>query len=256
MLTHRNIVANSKQFSRLDPRCLTWETDRHLGVLPFFHIYGLSVGLNVSMTTGATCIIMPKFDIEQACSLIQKHQITFLYVPPPIVLALGKHPVVDKYDLSSIRFINSGAAPLGKDLVEAVWKRLKIGVKQGYGLSETSPAATTQLIDEWARFQGSVGRIVPNMEVMIVDEAGKEAGRGDAGEIWFRGPNIFLGYWRKPELNKETFTDDGWYKTGDVGYVCSKGHLYITDRIKELIKYSKCFLAAYVRILAKSVVST
>lgn len=131
------------------------------------------------MQTGSKIIVMPKFDIEKACQLIEKHSITFMYVPPPIVLALGKHPIVDKYDMTSVRWINSGAAPLGVDLVEAVWNRLKIGVKQGYGLSETSPATHTQLIDEWWKFQGSVGRLLPHVEAKIVDESGKELPRGE-----------------------------------------------------------------------------
>lgn len=140
---------------------------------------GLSVSLNITMFTGSRMIVLPKFDIEKACQLIEKHGITFMYVPPPIVLALGKHPVVDKYDMTSVRWINSGAAPLGVDLVEAVWKRLRIGVKQGYGLSETSPVTHTQLSEEWWKFQGSVGRLLPHMEAKIVDLDGKELPRGE-----------------------------------------------------------------------------
>ncbi|KAG5976206.1 hypothetical protein E4U55_007434 [Claviceps digitariae] len=237
MLTHYNIVANAYQSSRIDAKSVNWDSDSHLGVLPFFHIYGLSVTLNMTMCTGCRMIVLPKFDIEKACQLIEKHGITFLYVPPPIVLALGKHPVVDKYDIKSVRWINSGAAPLGVDLVEAVWNRLSIGVKQGYGLSETSPVTHTQLIDEWWKFQGSIGRLLPHVEAKIVDSDGKELPRGEAGEILLRGPNVFQGYWNRPDLNKETFTDDGWFKTGDIGYACKRGHFYITDRMKELIKY-------------------
>ncbi len=122
---------------------------------------------------------MAKFDLERACQLIQYYRITFMYVPPPIVLALGKHPIIDKYDLSSLRWINSAAAPLSRELVVNVWDRLKVGVKQGYGLSETSPTATLQFIDEWWKFQGSVGRLVPNMEAMIVGEDGKEVATGE-----------------------------------------------------------------------------
>lgn len=127
---------------------------------------------------------MAKFDIEKACSLIQEYRLTYFYVAPPIVLALGKHPIVDKYDLSSLRWINSGAAPLGAELAEGVWNRLKVGVKQAYGLSETSPAAMIQKVDEWGRFQGSVGRLVPNMEAKIVDEDGKEVPTGEVSSTW------------------------------------------------------------------------
>ncbi|KAG6035719.1 hypothetical protein E4U41_005947 [Claviceps citrina] len=237
MLTHYNIVANSYQSFRIDAKALNWDSDCQLGVLPFFHIFGLSVSLNITMSTGSRMIVLPKFDIEEACRLIEKYAVTFLYVPPPIVLALGKHPVVDKYDLTSVRWISSGAAPLGVDLVEAVWNRLRIGVKQGYGLSETSPVTHLQLVDEWWRFQGSIGRLLPRVEAMIVDSDGKELPRGEAGEILLKGPNVFPGYWNRPDLDAETFTEDGWYKTGDIGHACKRGHFYITDRLKELIKY-------------------
>lgn len=150
---------------------------------------GLGVVLNVTLMTGAKCILMSKFDLPKACQLIQDHAITFIYVPPPIILALGKHPIVDNYDLSSLRFINSAAAPLSKELVDAVWKRLKVAVKQGYGLTETSPAVTTQLMDEWARFLGSVGKLCPNMEAKIVDEQGEEVPVGEV-RTWKRSRKI------------------------------------------------------------------
>ncbi|PTB36552.1 uncharacterized protein TrAFT101_010433 [Trichoderma asperellum] len=236
MLTHYNLVAQAMQMRR-DERGLSYDVDSQLGVLPFFHIYGLMVVLGTSVSTGAKCVVMSKFDIEKACRLIQDHRLTFMYVPPPIVLALGKHPVVSKYDLSSLRWINSAAAPLSRELAVAVWDRLKVGVKQGYGLSETSPAVMVQLSEEWWKFQGSVGRLFPGMEAKIVDEDGKELGRNEAGELLLKGPNVFSGYWNKPELNKETFTEDGWYRTGDIFYCCPQGQFYITDRKKELIKY-------------------
>lgn len=122
---------------------------------------------------------MPKWDLEKACRLIQDHRLTFLYVPPPIVLALGKQPAVDKYDLSTLRWINSGAAPCSEELVLAVWDRIKVGVKQGYGLSETSPTTHTQLSDEWLRFQGSVGKMCPNMQAKIIDPDGREVEQGE-----------------------------------------------------------------------------
>lgn len=140
---------------------------------------GLAIVLGNTIKSGVRCVIMAKFDLEKACKLIQDYRITFMYVPPPIVLALGKHPIVDKYDLSSLRWINSAAAPLSRELVVSVWERLKVGVKQGYGLSETSPVATMQFVDEWWKNQGSVGRLVPNMEAMIVGEDGKEAPTGE-----------------------------------------------------------------------------
>ncbi|KAK5988964.1 putative 4-coumarate--CoA ligase 1 [Cladobotryum mycophilum] len=220
MLNHYNMIANAVQSKDFDIQTMSWDRDTHLGVLPLFHIYGLGPVLHSTLHTGARLIMMAKFEIEKACKAIQDHKITFLYIPPPIVLALGKHPIVDKYDLSSLRWINSGAAPLSKELVTAVWERLRIG-----------------LADEFWKLQGSVGKLLPNMEAKIVDEEGKELKTGEAGELLLKGPNIFSGYWKRPDLNSETFTEDGWYRTGDVFYICPKGFFYITDRKKELIKY-------------------
>ncbi|RSL38496.1 hypothetical protein CEP53_014827 [Fusarium sp. AF-6] len=250
MLTHYNMVANACQFDKFDLKLINWELDAQLGVLPFFHIYGLGVVLNVSLLSGAKCVVMAKFDLAQACQLIQDHRLTFVYVPPPIILALGKHPLVSQYDLSSLRFVNSAAAPLSRDLVDAVWDRLGVMVKQGYGLTETSPAVSVQMFDEWRRYLGSVGRLVPNMQAKIVDPEGKELPPNESGELLLKGPNVFQGYWSRPELNKETFTEDGWFKTGDVMYIDTSGNLFITDRIKELIKY-KGFQVAPAELEAK-----
>ncbi|KAJ4314728.1 hypothetical protein N0V84_008721 [Fusarium piperis] len=250
MLTHYNMVANACQFDKFDIKLLNWELDAQLGVLPFFHIYGLGVVLNVSLLSGAKCVVMAKFDLAQACQLIQDHRLTFVYVPPPIILALGKHPLVSQYDLSSLRFVTSAAAPLSRDLVDAVWDRLGVMVKQGYGLTETSPAVSVQMFDEWRRYLGSVGRLVPNMQAKIVDPEGKELPPNESGELLVKGPNVFQGYWSRPELNKETFTEDGWFKTGDVMYIDPSGNLFVTDRIKELIKY-KGFQVAPAELEAK-----
>jgi len=188
---------------------------------------------------GLPVVILPKFELEKACQAIQEYGITFASVPPPVVLALAKHPAVSKYDLSSIKFMNSGAAPLGKDLVEMVWDRLMIPVMQGYGLSETAPTLTKGLIADWKRYNGSVGKLLPNIEAKIVDLEGKELPIGQEGELWVKGPNVFPGYLNRPELQKDTFSPCGYFKTGDIGYFDNKGNLYITDRLKELIKYSK-----------------
>ena len=180
---------------------------------------------------------MSKFDIEQFCAAVQKHRITFTYVVPPIVLLLAKNPTIDKYDLSSLRMMNSGAAPLTQELVEAVHKRLKVPVKQGYGLSETSPTTHTQPWDEWNKTIGSVGRLFPNMTAKYMSPEETEVPAGEVGELWMKGPNIFKGYHNNPEGTKNALTGDGYFKTGDVGYQDKDGNFYITDRVKELIKY-------------------
>jgi 4-coumarate--CoA ligase len=191
------------------------------------------------MYMGTEMIVMPRFDLERACQLIQQHRITFSYIPPPIVLALGKHPAVDKYDLSSVKMLHSGAAPLTRELTEALWNRLKIPVKQGFGLSETAPASHSQEWHAWAKAMGSVGKLMPNMEAMIVGPDGKEVPDGREGELWLKGPNIFMGYLNQPEKTAECMTEDGFFKTGDIFKRDQKGNYYCVDRLKELIKYSK-----------------
>lgn len=185
---------------------------------------------------------MSKFDIEKWCAHVQNYKVTFSYVVPPVVLLLGKHPAVNKYDLSSLRMMNSGAAPLTQELVETVYSRIKTGIKQGYGLSETSPTTHTQPWGEWRSSIGSVGRLVPNMEAkyMNMPEDGsdaKEVAVGEVGELYVRGPNIFLGYHNNAAATADSLSSDGWFRTGDVGYQDKNGSFYITDRVKELIKY-------------------
>ena len=180
---------------------------------------------------------MPKFEIEKFCASIQKHQISFAYVVPPVILLLGKHPVIEQYDLRSLRMLNCGAAPLTHELVEAVYQRLKVPVKQGYGLSETSPTTHTQPWELWNTTIGSVGTLLPNQTAKYMSPDEKEVPVGEMGELWIKGPNVFLGYHNNPERTKESLTEDGYFRTGDVGYQDKDGNFYITDRVKELIKY-------------------
>lgn len=185
---------------------------------------------------------MQKFDLEKWCAHVQNYRITFSYVVPPVVLLLGKHPVVDKYDLSSLRMMNSGAAPLTQELVESVYARIKTGIKQGYGLSETSPTTHTQPWEEWHTSIGSVGKLLPNMEAkyMTLPDDGsdpREVSVGEVGELYLRGDNVFQGYHNNPTATEDSLSADGWFRTGDVGYQDAKGNFYITDRVKELIKY-------------------
>jgi 4-coumarate--CoA ligase len=180
---------------------------------------------------------MPAFSLEKFCQNIQKYRVTFAYVVPPVVLMLGKSPIVSNYDLSSVRMLNSGAAPLTRDLVDAVYQRLKIPIKQGYGLSETSPTTHTQPWEEWNTTIGSVGRLLPNQVAKYMSPEEKEVPAGQTGELWVKGPNVFKGYLNNVEGTKNALTNDGYFKTGDVGYQDEKGNFFITDRVKELIKY-------------------
>ncbi|KAI9857818.1 MAG: hypothetical protein M1813_008069 [Trichoglossum hirsutum] len=243
MLSHTNIIANVLQMGVTEAANLTWyggpngEGDSTLGFLPFFHIYGLACLIHQALYVGLRLVVMAKFDLEKFCALIQEYKITFAYVVPPVLLGLGKHPIVSKYDLSSVRMLSSGAAPLTRDLVDAVYSRLKIPIKQGYGLSETSPASHTQPWRLWRTTIGSVGRLVPNMtaKYMSADEA--ELPPGQTGELWLKGPNVFKGYLNNPAGTAHALTADGYFKTGDVGHQDEHGNFWITDRVKELIKY-------------------
>ncbi|KAL2271165.1 hypothetical protein VTJ83DRAFT_536 [Remersonia thermophila] len=246
-LTHRNMVANVLQASYVEGaqwRCRggpDGQGDAQLAVLPFFHIFGLTCGLLMSLHEGWRLVVLEgggRFDLERALAAIQRHRIAFAYLPPPVVLAFAKHEAVGRYDLSSLKCLHSGAAPLTRELTEAVWERLKVPVKQGYGLSETSAVVCCQTADEWAKFMGSVGKLMPGMEAKVVDEEGKEVKDGEPGELWLRGPNVFPGYFKRPELTKDAFSPDGFFKTGDVFRRDKHGNFYCVDRLKELIKYN------------------
>lgn len=244
MLSHENIVANlAMSVVHESEEHLTWDGgpdgrgDKIVCFLPFFHIYGLTCLMHFSIYTGLTLVVMSKYDIERFCSVIQNWKITFAYVVPPVVLQLGKHPVVDKFDLSSLRMMNSGAAPLTRELVDTVYKRIKVPIKQGYGLSETSPTTHSQQWKDWYTTLGSVGKLLPNQTAKYMSPDEHEVPVGDVGELWIKGPNIFKGYHNNPEGTRNALTSDGYFKTGDVGYQDRDGNFYITDRIKELIKY-------------------
>jgi len=181
---------------------------------------------------------MPKFDLKDFCSIIQEYKVTLAYIVPPIVLQLAKNPIVDNYDLSSLRMASSGAAPLTRELVEQFYARLKVPVKQGYGMSEASPTTHVQTWDTWQTTIGAVGMLLPNQIAKYINEKEEEVPAGETGELWVKGPNIFQGYLNNPEGTKSSLTEDGYYKTGDVGYQDKEGNFFITDRVKELIKYS------------------
>ncbi len=232
-LTHGNLVANIAQ-------CFAQEIaspdDTLLAVLPFFHIYGMNVLMNMGLYAGATVVTMPRFDLEEFLRVMQDRRVTVAYLVPPIVLALAKHPLVDRYDLSSLRTIWSGAAPLGSDLAAACGARVGSAVRQGYGLTETSPV-THRNLDDGAR-TGSIGQLVPNTECKIVDSAsGAELGPGEHGELLIRGPQVMRGYLNNSDATAHAIDAAGWLRTGDIGYADPDGYFYIVDRAKELIKY-------------------
>ncbi|KAH8731357.1 4-coumarate-CoA ligase-like protein [Phaeosphaeriaceae sp. PMI808] len=243
MLTHRNIISNTMMIKAGEAGHLKstggpkGEGDKLLAFLPFFHIYGLTCLIHQSLYSGLQLVVMPKFVLEDFCGFIQNLRITFAYVVPPVVLLLGKHPAVSRYDLSSIRMMNSGAAPLTRELVDTVYKRLGFAVKQGYGLSETSPTTHTQPWEDWEKTMGSVGKLLPYQTAKYMSPEENEMAVGEVGELWIKGPNVFKGYLSNPTGTAQALTADGYFKTGDVGYQDKDGNFYITDRVKELIKY-------------------
>ena len=178
---------------------------------------------------------MPRFDMEQALGLIQKYKVTQFFAVPPIVLGLAKHPAVDNFDLSSLRKIFCGAAPLGAELGEEAAERIGCAVVQGYGMTELSPISHATAGNNAK--SGSSGITVPNTECRLVDENGDDQGVGGRGELWVRGPQVMMGYLNNPEATAATIDDDGWLHTGDVAVIDADGHTYIVDRVKELIKY-------------------
>jgi acyl-CoA synthetase (AMP-forming)/AMP-acid ligase II len=238
MLTHRNLVANLCQCEGMKSARVISEDDVVLAVLPFFHIYGMVVIQMLALCHGATLITMPKFDMEEFLGIVQKYRISMAPLVPPIVLGLAKHPAVDQYDLSSLRMIFCGAAPLGEAVALEASQRVKCRIAQGYGMTEASPVThlTPSALDNYK--VASAGWVVPNTEVMVVDPlTAKPLGVGESGELWIRGPQIMKGYLGKPKETADAITRDGWYRTGDIGHVDAEGYFYIVDRLKELIKY-------------------
>jgi acyl-CoA synthetase (AMP-forming)/AMP-acid ligase II len=241
MLTHRNLVANIRQCTHpaASPKTdAEFSEERAVAVLPFFHIYGLVVIMNIPLFRGAMIVTMPRFDLAEFLRVIQDYGITRAWVVPPIVLALAKHPLVDEYDLSSLEYVNSGAAPLSAELEVACGERLGCRMQQGYGMTETSPV-THWVTDFLAgKMPGAIGPAIPNTECRIVDVAtGEDAGVGEPGELSIRGPQVMKGYLGNPEATARTIDSDDWLHTGDIARVDESGELRIVDRMKELIKY-------------------
>ncbi|WP_225834082.1 4-coumarate--CoA ligase family protein [Streptomyces sp. NK08204] len=238
MLTHRQIATNLAQ---LEPAIPAGPGDRVLAVLPLFHIYGLTSLMNAPLRKGATVVVLPRFDLETFLAAIENHRITSLYVAPPIVLALAKHPAVARYDLSCVEHVISAAAPLDAELATACAARLGLPpIGQGYGMTELSPATHVVPLDALHQAPpGTVGKLVAGTEMRIVslDDPGKDLGPEEAGEILIRGPQVMKGYLGRPDATAAMIDTEGWLHTGDVGRVDEDGWLFVVDRVKELIKY-------------------
>jgi acyl-CoA synthetase (AMP-forming)/AMP-acid ligase II len=238
MLTHRSIATNLAQ---LEPVMPAAPGDRVLAVLPFFHIYGLTALMNAPLRRGATVVVLPRFDLEAYLAAIEKHRITHLYVAPPIVLALAKHPAAERYDLSSVRHVLSAAAPLDARLAAACSARLDLPpVVQGYGMTELSPCSHLVPLDQAAAAPpGTVGKLIAGTEMRVVslDDPARDVPVGEPGEVLIRGPQVMKGYLGRPDATAAMIDADGWLATGDIAHCDADGWLYVVDRVKELIKY-------------------
>ena len=232
MLTHANLTANQQQFFAAVP---VRRDDVFLNVLPYFHIYALNLLMTGAISLGATQVVMPRFDMVEYCTLVERQRATVCFIVPPIVLGLAMSPEVPKHDFSSVRFF-SGAAPLAPDPARRMMQRIGKPIIQGYGLTETSPVTHANPYD--AAVLESIGPVVPGTEDKIVDlETGtKTLANGEVGEICVRGPQVMRGYWNKPQDTADVIRD-GWFHTGDVGRRDDKGYVFIVDRKKEFIKY-------------------
>lgn len=234
MLTHKNLVANSSM-------CKSWlyrskpGEESVLGIVPFFHVYGMTTVLILTVMQGNKMIILPKFDALTTLKTIQKQRPTLFPGAPTIYIGLLNHPDLKKYDLSSINSCISGSAPLPHEVQEEFEEVTGGKLVEGYGLTETSPVTHSNFLWDRPRVKGSIGVPWPDTEVRIVSmDTGELMPVGEIGEIIIKGPQVMKGYWNRPDATEETLKD-GWLSTGDLGYMDENGYFYIVDRKKDMI---------------------
>ncbi len=233
MLSHYSLSANVLQATGTE---ITNEDSVALDFLPFFHMYGMVVFLNACVAGGVTQIIVSRFDPEQMLSLIQKHHVTDLFVVPPALLALLNVAGSKSFDTSSLRFVCSAAAPLAPELAEQGKRTFGCPVLQGYGMSEACALTNTNPLDRIKPTTG--GAPVSDTIEKVVDlDTGEELPAGEVGELLLKGPQVMLGYWKRPDATAETLTEDGWLRTGDICSLDEEGYVTVLDRKKEMIKY-------------------
>jgi long-chain acyl-CoA synthetase len=232
MLTHANLLTNIRQVQAIPARTM-YPDDVSLGVLPLFHVFGLNVVLGVTLSAGATVVLVERFDPVSAVETIRNHGCTVVAGAPPMWLDWSALRGVDADSFATVRVAVSGASRLPEEAYLGMRERFGVEVSEGYGLTEATAVVTTSVGDDDA--MGSIGGPVPGIEIRLVDAEGHNALVGDAGEIWVRGPNVFAGYWDDPEATAAALTPDGWLRTGDVAVADEKGNLRIVDRAKDLV---------------------
>ncbi len=232
MLSHGNLAANIRQVLAR-PEQLARPDDVSVCVVPMFHILGLNSILNLSLWVGSTLVLVERFDPISMIDLIGDEKVSVLAGPPTLWAALTQVDLVDEGALSSLRLAVSGAAAISNRVVADAQDRFGIRIHEGYGLTEASPSVSLATGTEAP--VGSIGRPVPGVEVRLVDESGDDVYIGDAGEVWVRGPNVFLGYHDDPVATAQVLDADGWLHTGDIAVVDDDGFLFLIDRAKDLI---------------------
>ncbi|XP_023004760.1 4-coumarate--CoA ligase 1-like [Cucurbita maxima] len=243
MLTHKGLITSvAQQIDGQNPNLYYKRNDVILCVLPFFHIYSLNSILLCGLRAGAAILIMQKFEIVSLLELVEKYKASIVPIVPPILLAIAKSSEFEKYDMSSVRVLKSGGAPLGKKLEDAVREKFPTAILgQGYGMTEAGPVLTMSLAFAKEPFPvkpGACGTVVRNAEMKIIDpETGVSLPANSAGEICIRGDQIMKGYLNDLESTKRTIDKEGWLHTGDIGFIDDDDELFIVDRLKELIKF-------------------
>ncbi|OJJ56552.1 hypothetical protein ASPSYDRAFT_91812 [Aspergillus sydowii CBS 593.65] len=235
MIAHHNVIAQCMQIIQLTHD----DTKKSLAVLPLFHITGLVHQMHLPVIRNSSVYMLPSFTMESMLSTIVEYQISEILSVPPIIIRLLQDPIVSKYDLSHVKRFSSGAAPISGEILQKLQDRFPwTGFKQGYGMTESCSCITAHPPEKQSyKYAQRGGMIVANTEVKVIHtETGKEVGYEEEGEILARGPQIVMGYLNNEKATKETFDEEGWLHTGDVGYMDREGFIVITDRIKEMIK--------------------
>jgi long-chain acyl-CoA synthetase len=239
MLTHTNLLSNALSFAAWIKGTTAQET--FLTALPLFHIYGMTTSMTVPISLAARMVLMPRFEPAKALDAIQKHRVTVFCGVPTMYSMLLTNPELGKYDLISIRACISGASPLPSQTQKQFTQATGGSLVEGYGLTEASPVTHCNPVDSSMKMLkvGSIGLPLPDTDARIVDlgSAAKTLGVGETGELEVKGPQVMKGYWRKPE-ETALVLHDGWLLTGDIAHMDKDGYFYITDRKKDLIKYS------------------
>lgn len=243
MITHYNLIANVEQVSsstRGPAYTTSPSAERWISFLPLYHAFGQLYTCLLAAKLLIPVYMMKTFVFEDFLRLIETHKITDMQVAPPILVMLSKRPETSQYDLSSLKTIASGAAPLSKELQAMCAERYNVIITQGWGMTELTSAGTSSRVGtEYCG--GSIGMLLPNCEARLLDEDGNEVKPHERGEIFIRGPNVSAGYWRNEEATRQAMLPDGWFRTGDIATHDETGRLWIVDRLKVSHARLPCF---------------